>query len=224
MRAGPLTAAILGCAALIAPACGGSDDDADVAANTTLSTTATAHPEPEPPDAAHEHAEEDEDGPAGEASPEAAAAGPETGELSEVDSAAVAAVVSSYVDALNNRDAGAACGFFAPGALQLSELPKRRGGCVGSVGASLGSRPAAGGPAWRRTRIVEVTAVSVEGVGARVTATVVHRFRDRQEPSIEEDVIYLRPKGGRWLLAKPSATFYRAVGYADPPLRALTPP
>jgi hypothetical protein len=52
---------------------------------------------------------------------------------------------------------------------------------------------------------------------------VIHRFRDRRQPSIEEDVIYLERRGTRWLLAKPSATFYRAVGYADPPLRALTP-
>jgi len=100
----------------------------------------------------------------------------------------------------------------------------RRGGCVPALRASIGTRPAGGGPAWRRTRIVEINAVSVEGAGARATATVIHRFRDRRQPSIEEDVIYLQRRGTRWLLAKPSATFYRAVGYADPPLRALTPP
>jgi hypothetical protein len=95
---------------------------------------------------------------------------------------------------------------------------------VGSLRASVGTRPAGGGPAWKRTRVVEIGAVSVEGGGARATATILHRFRDRRQPSIEEDVIYLERRGGRWLLAKPSATFYRAVGYADPPLRALTPP
>jgi hypothetical protein len=41
---------------------------------------------------------------------------------------------------------------------------------------------------------------------------------------VEEDVIYLQRVGGRWLLAKPSATLYRAVGYAQPPLRAFSPP
>ena len=51
-----------------------------------------------------------------------------------------------------------------------------------------------------------------------------HRFSDRSYRSIEEDVIYLDRVGGRWLLAKPSGTLYRAVGYPEPPLRALTPP
>jgi hypothetical protein len=64
----------------------------------------------------------------------------------------------------------------------------------------------------------------VEGIGARVTASVVHRFADRNYTSVEDDVIYLRPAGERWLLAKPSATLYRAVGYPEPPLRAFTPP
>ena len=59
---------------------------------------------------------------------------------------------------------------------------------------------------------------------ARITATVTHRFSDRKYVSVEDDVIYLEKTGGTWLLAKPSATFYRAVGYAEPPLRAFAPP
>ena len=59
---------------------------------------------------------------------------------------------------------------------------------------------------------------------ARVTATVSHDFSDRPEPSVEEDVIYLDRVGDAWLVAKPSASFYRAIGYPEPPLRALTPP
>ena len=69
-----------------------------------------------------------------------------------------------------------------------------------------------------------MTAVSVGPERARVTATVMHRFSDRGYRSVEEDVIYLDRIGGRWLLAKPSGTLYRAVGYPEPPLRALTPP
>ena len=57
-----------------------------------------------------------------------------------------------------------------------------------------------------------------------MTATVTHDFSDRDYVSVEEDVIYLDGVGERWLLAKPSGTFYRAVGYPEPPLRALTPP
>ena len=59
---------------------------------------------------------------------------------------------------------------------------------------------------------------------ARVRATVTHHFSDRKYVSVEDDVIYLQRVGGSWLLAKPSATFYRAVGYAQPPLRAFAPP
>ena len=59
---------------------------------------------------------------------------------------------------------------------------------------------------------------------ARLTTTVTHHFSDRKYVSVEDDVIYLERIGGRWLLAKPSATFYRAVGYPQPPLRAFSPP
>jgi hypothetical protein len=210
-------------AALLALAgCGGSDDDER---SGDVGSSPVAAPErAEPGERTQSVATNPQTGAAGEASPEASAAGPETGELSEGDEQAVRASVMAYVDALNRRDPEAVCSRFAPGALRLRELPTRRGGCVGSVGASLGSRPPRGAPAWGRTRLVEVNAVSLEGGGARVTATVVHRFRDRRQPSTEEDVIYLDPVGDRWLLAKPSATFYRAVGYGDVPLSALTPP
>ncbi len=66
-----------------------------------------------------------------------------------------------------------------------------------------------------------------EAIGAdraRLTTTVTHHFSDRKYVSVEDDVIYLERVGGRWLLAKPSATFYRAVGYGEPPLRAFSPP
>ena len=60
---------------------------------------------------------------------------------------------------------------------------------------------------------------------ARAVATVVISFSDRPQPSIEDDVIYLVPdRGRRWLIAKPSATLYRAVGIADVPPSVLTPP
>src|SRR5687767_1857467 len=77
-----------------------------------------------------------------EASPEATAGSAETGELSEEDEAAVAAAVRSYIRGLNSRDAAAVCALFEPGALQVRELPRRRGGCAASVEASLGhARP-----------------------------------------------------------------------------------
>lgn len=160
-----------------------------------------------------------------EASPEAPAVGSgEAGELSGEDRAAVAAAVEGYVEALNRRDAGAVCALFEPGALSLRDLPVRRGDCAASLAASIGHRGPGGTPVWKRTTIEELSEVSVGPDRARVTATVTHRFADRNYPSVEDDVIYLDHAGDRWLLAKPSGTLYRVVGYPEPPLRALTPP
>jgi hypothetical protein len=160
-----------------------------------------------------------------EAAPEAEPEGaPPDGALPEDDRAAVESAVRSYVAALNGHDAETVCALLVPGALGLSELPVRRSGCGASLAASIGTAPEGGGPAWRRTAIRELNEVSVGDGRARVTATVTHDFTDRNYVSVEEDVIYLDQVDGRWLLAKPSGTLYRAVGYPEPPLRALAPP
>jgi hypothetical protein len=160
-----------------------------------------------------------------EASPEAEAIGPRSsGELSGADRTAVTAAVREYVAALDRREAGRVCALIAPGGLDLGELPRRAGGCRSSLAASIGTRPRGGGPAWRRTRVVEVKPERLGDDRARITATVTHHFTDRKYVSVEDDVIYLERAHGHWLLAKPSATFYRAVGYAQPPLRAFSPP
>jgi hypothetical protein len=171
-------------------------------------------------------AEEKAEGPAStEASPEAPAEGPKSkGELPGPDRAAVTTTVSGYIAALDRHDAGRVCALFAPGALDLSVLPKIRGGCRTSLRASIGTRPRGGGPAWRKTSLVEVKSEDLGDGRARVSATVTHHFSDRKYVSIEDDVIYLERLGGRWLLAKPSGTLYRAVGYESPPLGAFTPP
>ena len=166
------------------------------------------------------------EGPAAtEASPEAPANGPRsTGSLPDADSAAVTAVVRSYVAALDRHEAARVCAVIAPGGLPLGDLPRRRGGCRPSLRSSIGTRPTDGGPAWRSTEIVELKPEALGGDRARVTATVTHHFSDRKYVSVEDDVIYLERAGAGWLLAKPSATLYRAVGYAQPPLRAFSPP
>jgi len=203
-------------------ACGGDDDGGETMTTAPVVETGPANL---PPQATETGTEENvEEGPEAEASPEAPATGPETGELPGIDEEVVTQTVRFYVDALDRHDARLVCELLAPGALRLSELPVRRGGCASSLAASIGHRPPGGTPAWRRTTIAEIRAVSVEGIGARVTASVVHRFADRKYTSVEDDVIYLRPAGERWLLAKPSATLYRAVGYPEPPLSAFTPP
>ena len=104
----------------------------------------------------------------------------------------------------------------------MGDLPRRRGGCRPSLRASIGTRPTNGGPAWRAPEIVELKPEALGGGRARVTTTVTHHFSDRKYVSVEDDVIYLERDGARWLIAKPSATLYRAVGYAQPPLRAFS--
>ena len=49
-------------------------------------------------------------------------------------------------------------------------------------------------------------------------------YADVREPTIEDDIIYLVRDGDRWRIAKPSLTLHRAIGNADPPPQALTPP
>jgi hypothetical protein len=205
--------------ALMLSACGGGDDEAaNPSGDGQQGTTGAAATDAE-------NTEEAIEGPAGEASPEAAAQGPaETGELSDEDAAAVTAIVRGYIEALERRDAEAVCALFEPGALPIQELPHRRGNCARSLAASIGYARPGGTPVWKRTTIEELNEVSVSDDRARVTATVTHQFADRKYPSVEDDVIYLDRVGDRWLLAKPSGTLYRAVGYPEPPLRALTPP
>jgi hypothetical protein len=221
-------------AALALAGCGGSGGGDDAtrptmgpggAPTTTGNETVTGRL---PPGAVgpFDTAEENAEGPAAtEASPEAPANGPQsTGAVPDADRSAVTAAVRDYVAALDQHDAARVCALIAPGAIPMGDLSVRHGGCRSSLRASIGSRPADGGPAWRRTEIAEMKPEALSDDRARVTTTVTHRFSDRKYVSVEDDVIYLERIGGRWLIAKPSATFYRAVGFAQPPLRAFAPP
>jgi hypothetical protein len=217
-----LTLALAGCG-------GGSDDKTSV--ESTAATTTAAQGEITgklPPGAVEpaDPAEEEAEGPAAaEASSEAQAEGPEsTGELSGTERSAATTTVSDYIRALDRHDAARVCALLTPGALDLSELPKRRGGCASSLRVSIGTAPRGGAPAWRKSTLVEVQPEDLGDGRARVSATVTHHFSDRKYVSVEDDVIYLERAGGSWVLAKPSGTLYRAVGYAEPPLTAFTPP
>lgn len=133
--------------------------------------------------------------------------------------------VKSFVRALNARDGGRVCSLLAPGFLKRITLPVDRGSCAASVTASIGFAEPGGQPRWRSTRLADPgSVVLVRGGDARLTGTVIHRFAGSREPSIEDDVIYLRRSGDRWLIVQPSSTFYRAIGVGDVPLSALAPP
>ncbi len=136
----------------------------------------------------------------------------------------VARVVGAYVVALNGRDGAAACGLFVPGALAEVDFPRDRGTCAASLSASIGYRDPRGFPVYDRSRVGRVPSVAIDGSEARVVATTVTHFAGNREPSVEDDLIYLQSQGGRWLIAQPSATLYRAIGVGDIPPEVLAPP
>jgi len=135
-----------------------------------------------------------------------------------------ASVVRAYVAALNAHDGKRACALFVPGALSSVRFPRDRGSCAASLSASVGYRDPRGFPVYVRSRVARIPDVAISGTNARVTATVVTHFAEGREPSIEDDVVYLTKGGGRWLIVKPSATLYRAIGVGIIPPQALAPP
>ena len=145
------------------------------------------------------------------------------GDLSR-DERAAARTVRAYVDALDERDGEAVCNLLVPGAVDEVDLPRRRGGCGPSLSASIGYRDPRGLPVWRSARVEGLLTVAIEDDSASVTATTVTRFADRDEPSVEDDVVHLVRDGDRWLVAKASSTLYRAVGISEVPPRVLAAP
>jgi hypothetical protein len=135
---------------------------------------------------------------------------------------AVTRAVRRYIEAITDRDGAALCRLVS-GVADL-DLPEERATCAGSVSASIGYRDPRGYPVFERARIAGRPKVELSGPEARATATVVTDFADRDEPSIEDDVIYLERGADGWAILKPSSTLYRAIGTPDVPPRVLTPP
>jgi hypothetical protein len=146
------------------------------------------------------------------------------GAAAEYEEEAVVRAARTYLEGIDERDGGRVCAALTPGAIEGLQLPRERGGCAASLGASIGYRDPRGFPVFDRARVQSIQDVAVGAGEARVTATVVTEFADRDQPSIEEDVIYLVQLGGEWLIPKPSSTLYRAVGKPEVPPRALAPP
>ncbi len=131
--------------------------------------------------------------------------------------------VTDYIEALDARDGATVCALFAPGALDEIELPEPEPDCAASIEASIGYRDPRGFPVWEGATVPNVRASTIDRGSATVVATVVSHFADRED-SVEDDVVYLIRGENRWLIAKPSATLYRAVGIADVPPSVLSPP
>lgn len=137
----------------------------------------------------------------------------------------MARTVRSYFAALDRHDGAGACRLFARGALSGVSFPRKRGGCGATLSASIGFRHPRGFPVFAGVRVARIPAVAIDGSNrARVTATTVTRFADGREPSVEDDLLYLRKRHGRWLIAKPGAALYRAIGVGEIPPAALSPP
>jgi len=132
--------------------------------------------------------------------------------------------VREYVRAVDDRDGGRVCSMLAPGAIQSFRLPREGGGCAASLSRSIGYRDPRGYPVFASVRIDSIGNVAIVGDDARVTATVVTEFADREQPSIEDDLVYLALVDGEWKVARPSAVLYRAVGRPEVPLEAVAPP
>ena len=131
--------------------------------------------------------------------------------------------VGRYVRGLDARAGDAVCALLAPGVIEQIELPERRGGCAASLEASIGYRDPRGYPVWEGATAPNIRTSKLDAGSATVVATVVSHFADRED-SVEDDLVYLTRSGDRWLVAKPSATLYRAVGIADVPPSVLSPP
>jgi len=137
---------------------------------------------------------------------------------------AVTRAVRDYIKGIDERDGARVCAVLAPGAIESFQLPRVRGGCAPSLSASIGYRDPRGYPVFATARLDSIRDVAIGAADARVTATVVTRFADRDQPSIEDDLIYLVETGGGWRIAKPSSTLYRAVGKPQAPPQVLAPP
>jgi hypothetical protein len=216
-RAGP---ALIACVALAVgiAACGDDDGETEGASPTQPVTTETPPAEASPSGGGASSDEAD-----GERAEEKDAESESEPALSPAQRAA-ARTVRDYVHALDGRNGNAVCALLSPGALDAVKLPKQRGDCAASLEASIGYRDPRGLPVWETARVAELQSVEVSGDSAKVVATTVTQFADRDEPSIEDDVVYVVRSGDDWLIAKASSTLYRAVGIADVPPSVLAPP
>ena len=217
MRASTIIATLAAAAAIAA--CGDDSEPAPTTTVTLPSEAATTTPaDPEPGAGAPPPQQAEPDAPA-----ETAEADPRVNARER----AAARTVREYVAALDARDGGgrlrAACArrdrLAASCPSHAATAPPRSR--PRSATATRAGSPCGRGPRLRAPRTVEIAG---GGDQARVVATVVTTFADRDERSVEDDVVYLVRAGGRWLVAQPSTTLYRAVGIADVPPSVISPP
>lgn len=133
-------------------------------------------------------------------------------------------IAGRYLAAIDARDGAEICALLAPGAIDQLELPRERGSCAASLRASIGYAAPGGLPVYEGSRVNGFVSTTLEDYGAQVVAAVQTDFSDRDEPSVEDDVVYLTDAGGEPRVAQPSTSLYRAVGIADIPPSVISPP
>jgi hypothetical protein len=185
----------------------GGEDDAEVSAERGADPGPSPGPDSPPPLGR-------EPGPAG---PEE-----EKPSRSEEIEADVESAVKRYVNAVSDHDGVLLCGTVDD--VADMDLPVRRPSCAESVTESIGYRDPRGFPVFDGAVVTGKPRIEVGDRQARAVATVITEFADRDEPSVEDDVIYLVRRAGEWVIAKPSSTLYRAIGVSDVPPDVLEPP
>jgi hypothetical protein len=131
-----------------------------------------------------------------------------------------------YIAAINDRNGDRLCKLIAPGFERALRPPAGSGSCGSRISSSIGFADERGFPVWEETILsgFESALIGEAALDVQVTATIVTRFRDREQPSIESDVAYLRPTDGSYRLLKASAALWRAVGKPDVPPEVIAPP
>jgi hypothetical protein len=220
-------AALVGVGAGVAIGLAEDDDPEPGAGSAPAPTATTPATQPDEPQAGSNGGggggEEEPQLPPEEEDPLGAEPGPTGPPPETTDEQAAASAARGYIQALDRRAGAAVCGGFVPGVLDGIDFPVERTSCPATVKASLGYRRK-GFPVWEGSQMTDEVSARVTGDRARVVATVFTVYADVREPTIEDDIIYLERSGDRWLIAKPSLTLHRAIGDADPPPSALSPP
>lgn len=213
---------------LLGALAGCREDEADTepAASTTTSPAATgAEPEPDPEPARDGG---DEGRPAENGTePDREPTSPQPSEAVKAKAATGAEnAYIAYLDAINERDGEALCELLPPGAERELRPAVDQGSCAARIGGSIGYEDPRGYPVFERVVFngVETASIGRDTSTARLTASILTEFADRDEPSVESDIAYLELSGGEWRLAKPTGALYRAIGRPELPPSVITPP
>lgn len=196
-------------AAAVAPAVSACDEKSEPEPAPPVTTTATAAPD-------------DDAEPEADAGEKPSKADREAARR-RAELHAIRRTVHEYIAGLDRRDAAGVCALLGPDVTRRLPLPRDRGSCVASLDASIGYRDPRGLPQFAGVELAAIRAIQLGGKQARATTEIVTEFADREEPSLEDDIIYLErtPKG--WVIAKPSTAIYRAIG-AEPGPESIAPP